>query len=243
MSLKKTFIAIGLVAIVAVSVIVLVLLSQKKETGLQEPAQNQQSAIPAVLPFKTESSESQENVEKARKIFENITQESISDKTKKDGLKLIAFENQKGSPIPLSDFEKALGVEINPKIQEYLNNGYQIFYCPGSGEKKEFGVFLNYNQEKVFIGFSYDVLDMMKDWENTIFPDLHASLYPNINFSEEKLSQKIEFREGKYRYAGVNLPGGEKSSIQYQAVGDGIIIATSLSCLDNLYQHFEPTDP
>ncbi|MCX6766797.1 MAG: hypothetical protein NT170_03405 [Candidatus Moranbacteria bacterium] len=243
MSLKKIFIVVGLVVIVAVSVTMFVLLSQKKGTISQEPAQNQESAIPAVLPSKTDPSVSQENVKESRKIFENIIQESISDKTKKEGLKLIAFENQKGSPIPLSDFEKALGVEMHSKIQEYLSNGYQIFYCPGSGEKKEFGIFLEYNQEKVYIGFSYDVLDMMKDWENTIFPNLHAVLYPNINFSKEELNQKIEFREGKYRYAGVNLPGGEKSSIQYQAVGDGIIVATSLSCLDNLYQHYEPIDP
>ena len=243
MSLKKIFIAIGLVAIVAVSVTMLFLLFQKKETILQEPAQNQESAIPATLPSGKESSMSQENVELTQKIFENITHETISDKTKKEGSKKIDFENQKGSPISLSDFEKALDVEIYPELQKYLNNGYQAFYCPGTDGKKEFGVYLEYNQEKVYNGFSYDIIAMLKDWEGTIFPDLRAVLYPNINFSKNELNQKIEFRNGKYRYAELNLSGGGKGSIEYDAIWSGIIIAASQSCLDSVHQYYEPIMP
>jgi hypothetical protein len=240
---KKIFIAIGLVAIVIVSLIVLYLLFQKKETVSQEPAQNQESAIPAALPSGAGSSGSQENIEKAREIFENITQETISEETKKEGSKKIDFENQKGGPIPLSDFEKALGVEIYPELQKYLNNGYQVFYCPGSGGKKEFGIYLQYNMEKLYRGFTYDVLDMMKDWENTIFPDLHTVLYPNSDFSGSELNQKLQFKNGKYRYAEMNLPGGEKGSIEYEAIESGVIISASPSCLDKAYQYYEPEEP
>lgn len=242
MSFKKIFIATGIVVIIAVSAIILYLSSQKKETVSQDPAQNKESAIPADLPSETESSVSQENVEKAQKIFENITQETISDKTKKEGSKRVDFKNQKGNSISLSDFEKALGIEVHPKLQEYLDDGYQIFYCPGPGEKKEFGVFLEYNMEKIYVGFTYDVLDTMKGWENTILPDLHPVLFPNIDFSEDGLNQKIEFRKGKYRYAELNLPGGEKGSINYDAIEYGIIIAASPSCLDMVYQYYEAED-
>jgi hypothetical protein len=238
MSLKKIFIAVGIIVIVAVSVIVLYLLSQKKETISQEPVQNQESAIPASLP-----SGNLENVEKARKIFENITQETISDETKKEGSKKVDFENQKGNPIPLSDFGKALDVEIYPELQKYLNNGYQVFYCPGTDGKKEFGIYLEYDMEKLYRGFTYDVLDMMKDWENTIFPNLHAVLYPNSDFSENELNQKIEFRNGKYRYAELNLPGGENGSIEYNAIEFGVVVAASPSCLDKVHQYYEPIDP
>jgi hypothetical protein len=243
MSPQKIFITIGLVVIVAVSVIMLFLLSQKKEIISQEPAQNPESAIPAALPSGSGSSGSQENVAEARKIFENITQETISEETKKEGSKKVDFENQKGSPIPLSDFESALDVEIHPKLQEYLDNGYQAFYCPGTDGKKEFGIYLQYNMEKVYRGFTYDVLDMMKNWENTIFPDLHTVLYPNSNFSDNELGQKLQFEKGKYRYAEVVLPSGEKGSIQYDAVESGIIIATSPSCLDRVEQYYEPIMP
>jgi hypothetical protein len=243
MSLKKIYIAIGLVAIVAVSVVMLFLLFQKKETISQEPAQKQESAIPAALPSGTEAVMSQENVGEARKISENITQETISDETKKEGLKRISFENKKGSPIPLSDFERALGIKIDPALREYLDNGYQVFYCPEAGGKKEFGVFLEYNLKKIYRGFSYDVLDMLKGWETKIFPDLHAVLYPNSIFSEGELNQKIDFRHGKYRYAEVNLPNREKGSIQYEAIELGIIITTAPSCLDNAYQYYEPVEP
>lgn len=238
MSPKKIFIVAGIIVIVAVSVIVLYLLSQKKETVSQEPAQNQESAIPTALP-----SGSQESVELTQKIFENVTQETISDETKKEGSKKIDFENQKGSPIPLSDFENALDVEIHPKLQEYLNNGYQVFYCPGSGGKKEFGIYLEYDMEKLYRGFTYDVLDMMKNWESTIFPDLHTVLYPNSDFSDSELNQKLQFKNGKYRYAEMNLPGGEKGSIEYEAIESGVIVAASPLCLDKVYQYYEPIDP
>jgi len=238
MSPKKIFIAAGLVVIVAVSVIVLFLLSQKKETISQEPAQNQESAIPAALPFG-----SQENIKEVRKVFENAVQETTSDKTKAEGSKKIDFENQKGSTIPLSDFESALDVEIYPKLQEYLNNGYQVFYCPGTDGKKEFGIYLQYNMEKLYRGFTYDVLDMMKNWESTIFPNLHTVLYPNSNFSGSELNQKLQFKNGKYRYAEVNLPGGEKGSIEYEAIESGVIVAASPSCLEKVYQYYEPIMP
>ncbi|MDD5489761.1 MAG: hypothetical protein PHP25_03740 [Candidatus Moranbacteria bacterium] len=243
MSLQKIFIITGLVIIIAVSAIMLYLSSQKKETVSQEPTQNGESAVPASLPSKGESSGSQGNVEKARKIFENTTLETISEKTKIDGSKEVDFKDQKGNPIPLSDFEDALGVEIYPKLQEYLNNGYQVFYCPGADGKKEFGVYLEYNQEKVYNGFTSDVLNMMQGWENAIFPNLHAVLFPGIDFREDSLNQKIEFRGGKYRYADVNLPGGRKSSVQYDAVESGIIIAASPACLDNVHQYYEPAMP
>ncbi|MFA6193527.1 MAG: hypothetical protein WC726_01525 [Parcubacteria group bacterium] len=243
MSPKKIFIVAGIVVIVAVSVVMLFLLSQKKETILQEPAQNQEGAIPATLPSKTESSGSQENIKEARKIFENVTQETISDETKKEGSKKIDFKNQKGSPIPLSDFENALNVKIHPKLQEYLNNGYQVFYCPGTDGKKEFGIYLQYNMEKVYRGFTYDVLDMMKNWESTIFPDLHTVLYPNYDLSDSELDQKLQFKNGKYRYAEMNLPGGEKGSIEYEAIESGVIAAASPSCLEKVYQYYEPIDP
>lgn len=240
MPLKKNFIALGIVVIVAVSVMMLFLLFQKKETISQEPAQNQKGAIPATLPSKTESSGSQDNIKEAQKIFENITQEKISDQTKKEGSKKVDFENQKGSPIPLSDFENALDVEIYPELQKYLNDGYQIFYCPGAGDEKELGIYLEYNMEKIYRGFTYDVLDMTKDWEKSIFPDLHTVLFPGVDFGKDSSNQKIDFRDGKYRYAEVNLPNGEKRSINYDAIEAGIIIAASPSCLNKVHEYYEP---
>jgi hypothetical protein len=243
MSPKKIFIAIGLAVIVAVSVIMLFLLSQKKETISQEPAQNSESAIPAALPSGTGSSGSQENVAEAQKIFKNITQEKISNQTKQEGSKKIYFKNQKGSPIPLSDFENALGAKIYPELQKYLNNGYQVFYCLGAGNEKEFGIYLEYDMEKVYRGFTYDVLDMTKDWEKSIFPDLHTVLFPGVDFGKDSSNQKIDFRDGKYRYAEVNLPNGEKRSINYDAIEAGIIIAASPSCLDKVNQYYDPSEP
>jgi len=243
MSSKKIFIAVGIIVIVVISVIVLYFLFQKKKAVLQEQTQNQEITIPASLPSGIGSSMSQENVAEARKIFENITRETVSDETKKEGSKKIDFKNQAGSPIPLSDFEKGLGVEISPKLKGYLDDGYQIFYCPGSDGKKEFGLYLEYSQDKIYRGFTYNVLDMTKGWEGTIFPNLHAVLFPDVDFSEDSLNQKIQFRDGKYRYAEVGLPGGEKSSIQYKAIECGIIVSTSPSCLDNAYQYYEPSEP
>ena len=242
MSPKKIFITIGLVVIVAVLVIVIYVLSQKKRVGVGSQIQLGNQAA-ATLPSGTESPNSQANVEKAQKIFENINQETISEGIKKDGSKKIDFKNQEGSPIPLSDFEKALGVEIPSKIQEYLSNGYQIFYCPGPDGKKEYGAYLDYNQVKIYRGFTYDVLDMMKSWETTIFPNFHTVLFPNIDFSQDDLNQKIEFRDGKYRYAEVNLPGGKKGSINYEDVEFGVIIAASPSCLEKVHQYYAPSEP
>ena len=134
-------------------------------------------------------------------------------------------------------------VPIPSKIQEYLSNGYQIFYCPGPDGKKEYGAYLDYNQVKIYRGFTYDVLDMMKSWETTIFPNFHTVLFPNIDFSQDDLNQKIEFRDGKYRYAEVNLPGGKKGSINYEDVEFGVIIAASPSCLDKVHQYYAPKMP
>jgi len=245
MSLKKIFITAGLVIILTVSVVMFYLLSSKKEkVDLQEQSASQSVSSPAVLPSGTESSAKQGDGEKGQKTFESITQEPISGEITKEGLRnIIGLKNQKGDPTANFDFENVLGIKIDPRIHDYLDNGYQTFYCPEPDGKKEFGIFLEYNLEKIYRGFSYDILDMLKGWEGTIFPDFHTVLYPNTNFSESELNQKIEFRNGKYRYAQVNLPGGKKGSIQYEAIEFGIIVSTSPSCLDNAYQYYEPNEP
>jgi hypothetical protein len=243
MSPKKIFITIGLVAIVIISGVVLYFLSQKRQPISQDSVQNQEGTLPAALPSETRFSGNQENVAEARKIFENAVQEAISDQTKEEGSIKIDFKNPDGSQLSLSDFKKALDIEIPSKLQEYLSNGYQLFYCPGPDGKKEYGAYLDYNQAKIYRGFTYDVSAMMKSWEATILSDLHTVLYPDSTFSDAELRQKLQFKDGKYKYAEVNLPGGKKGSIQYDAIEFGVIVAASPSCLDKVYQYYEPSDP
>jgi len=97
--------------------------------------------------------------------------------------------------------------------------------------------------KKIYRGFTYDVLDTMKVWEDTILPNLNTVLFPDIDFNEDSLNQKIEFRDGKYRYAEINLPGGEKGSINYDAIEYGIIVSVSPSCLDKVHPYYESVEP
>jgi hypothetical protein len=239
---KRNIIIFGSILLVLAIVGIFYFISAKKVQN--QAKQTNQPAVTSNVTLPAETSVNPQNVQSVQKIIENTTQEPISSQTTQEGSKLVNFKDQNGKPIPLADFEKATGVAINQQLRGYLDNkDYRIFYCLEGNSGKDLGVYFGYNVQKAYANLYPDTLAWMKDWEKTMLRDLHAVLFPDVNFSEGDLNQQVQFKDGKYRYAEIRLPDGKKSSINYHVSDNGVIIAASPACLEKLISIYEPVEP
>jgi hypothetical protein len=242
MAKRTLFILIG-IGILALSAIIFLLIGKLGKSNNEIQSANQSSTpSPATLP--TEVANSQQNAQDVQKIIENAKQDPISAQTTQDGSKLVDFKDQSGNPISLSDFEKTTGSTINQQLRSYLDSkDYRIFYCPAENNGKDFGVYLGYNVSRAYDNLYPDTKKWMKDWEKNMLRDLHMLLFPDIVFSDNDLNQQLQFKDGKYRYAEIRLPGGKISSINYHVSDNGVIISTALPCLSKIVDIYEPLEP
>ena len=118
-----------------------------------------------------------------------------------------------------------------------------MYYCPIGGSKKEYAVYFGYNVEKAYANLNPDTFTWMKNWEKNMLQDLHPVLFPGADFNQGDLNQNLQFRDGKFRYAEIKLPDGGASSINYYVSLNGVIITTSVSCMEKLINIYEPLQP
>jgi len=154
------------------------------------------------------------------------------------------FADKNSKPIPLDNFLKANGSKISTKIEGFLDkSNYQTFYCPNDKGGKDFGIALYVNPGGFYPNRYNDIMMNLKEWERTILPDFYSIIFPDTNFSEGDLQQRLLFKDGKYRYVELTLPDGQKSSINYENFGDVVVIAASAGCLDKVSSILEPLEP
>lgn len=237
---KKTLfilIAIGILELVA---IVFLIVGKFGNNNIQN---NQPSTPnPTVLPAGEE--DSKQNIQSVETKIKNISESPASQQAVKEGVESMEFKDAQGSKILLTDFEKATKISITGQLRSYLDSkDYDMYYCPAENNGKNFGVYLGYNVSKAYGNLYPDTKKWMKDWEKTMLRDLHAMLFPDMIFSDSDLNQNLEFKDGKFRYAEVRLPGGKISSINYHVSDNGVIISASPSCLDKLIGIYEPLEP
>lgn len=203
-----------------------------------------QSSVPnpTVLPSGEEDSE--QNIQSVATKIENIAESPVSQQAIKEGAESIDFKNAQGNKILLTDFEKATKISIIGQLRKYLDSkDYDMYYCPAGSDKKDYAVYFGYDVGKGYGDLYSGTVAWMKDWEKTMLPDLHAVLFPNVNFSQSELSQQLQFKDGNYRYAEVRFPDGKIGSINYSISGNGVIISASPSCLDKLVDIYDPLEP
>ncbi|MFA5926180.1 MAG: hypothetical protein WC831_04555 [Parcubacteria group bacterium] len=157
-------------------------------------------------------------------------------------LKDIQFKDKEGNPIPLNDFEKAVGIKVDDQLQKYLKSGdYSFMVCSGKDGEENHGLLLNIrllSKEETFP----DVIKILSRWEPSMLSDLSGILFKNASLGESDLSKKMEFKDGKYRYAELTLENGKKISLNYVWVDDYVIFATSLECTDEIYDYVYGAD-
>lgn len=143
------------------------------------------------------------------------------------------YDNEK-KHISLDTFSSSMGMKINRDVLNLLDhNNYAVFSCGSTDGMKNMGLYVNVRLMPDYKGDLYgDEIRFMKDWESTMLEDTKNILFPGIDFSEKNLQQKVSFKDGKYRYAPIILPGGAKSSLNYTILYDPIIISNSVDCLD-----------
>jgi hypothetical protein len=194
------------------------------------------------------------NVNNGNSPYGNLTISNANDQsqTNKDIVNFISTPSTKnltqvidknGQIIPLETFTSAMNFKINPDLNALLDNkDYQLVKCPES--PNSFGVLLNIRLFPDRPNIYRETRAIMKNWESTIFQDTYPLLFPSANFNAESVaSQKLSFRNDRYRNAEVTLPNGSKSSVNYDVVFDSIIITNSPSCLAKISALVETIEP
>ncbi len=157
-----------------------------------------------------------------------------------DGISLdYPINDKNGNMVELPTFLSAVGAQINPQVRDLLgSNYYGFFYCINEKKEKEYGISFdigtyspqNLQSERI------EAQKAMKSWEPYMLKDLHPILFPKKKINESFLNQNLQFQEGEFLYASVNI-SGEQESINYfietdkKSVVNRIYITTSQNCL------------
>jgi hypothetical protein len=241
MKKKTLFISVGIGILVLITFAFLIVTKFGNKANIQNTEQPSVSN-PTALPTETENSK--QNIQSVQTNIKNISESPVSQQAIDKGIESIGFKDAQGNKIPLTDFGKATKISIIGQLRNYLDNkDYDMYYCPANGNEKKYAIYFGYDVSKGQGNLYSGTLTWMGNWEKTMLSDLHAVLFPEVNFSKEELDQKLEFKDGKFRYAEVLLPGGKISSINYHVSLNGVIISTSPSCLDKLVEIYEPLEP
>jgi hypothetical protein len=251
---KKTYIIIAviLLVIVVVAIVVLALNSPKvkndeKKTTNEEQVSNLPTDIPKIDVLRVDNIDNSTQIKNSYDSYASQDYEKFK-YYEADGISdVFAPSDKDANLIPIETFLNSIDANINPKIKSIIEaNYYGLFYCINEKKQKEYGIALDLNdKDPVKTKNNFDSAgDAMSVWELYLLKDMQNVLFPADKLNEAELNQSLFFKDGKYRYAEVNLPNG-KSSINYKVVGDSlnlIIIATSQDCVKKAIGLFEALD-
>lgn len=155
--------------------------------------------------------------------------------------KYFQLTDNQDKTIPLDRFSDRIGLTINPSLSEIINNtDYSLFYCLQDG-KKDYGIVLKTGASLDHASNNFArMAKITQEWEPTMFLDTKSVIFPdatNTNFVS--LNTNVEFKDGAFRYADINMPDGSKKSINYYITSDSVFISSSKECL---YKTFPDTE-
>ena len=247
---KKTIIILTLsLALVVIAVMLISRLADKETSKI--PVDVPKASTTIQLPSgKTRDSyaniSNPNDLDEIKKTFSNFVGEAIKADISETGIKTIKFIDAKGMPITLAAVSSSIGITIPRTLSNLIEDKeYDIFYCSSGGGKKDYGFVL---YAKSAVGRSLDEKDyneiakQVRQWESSMLRDLHPLLFPGIFSSKANLDQELLFRDGKARFAEVQMPDGTKNSINYKQLGDPVVIASTLDCLEKGIGYFFDTE-
>lgn len=238
---RKKIIIVGIIVVIVIiiAVAVFMLVSKKSQMTQTQPAP---SPVAVQLPADPNASvaTSSGDVEGTKDAFEKYVAAVPQTPLGEAGYKKTQIRDKNNQPVSLDTFSQSTGITIYPKIKNLLKS--DDFYPVNCG-KGTSGLIVNAKLFNSYPNLYQDELAWMKEWEKDMLKDLHPVIFPDVSFSEEDLGQKVEFKDGKYRYAEVALPDGTKGSINYNIVFDSIIITNSLNCLDKISNDYLSLEP
>lgn len=224
--------------------IVIAIMMGRKGGQEKEKTTEEVPAFPVESNFERINVPENEDVQGIKRIFDDYVKKDLGIIEKEKGYSQTQLVDENNRPISLDVFSKAVGIKINRNIRNILNqDDFVLVRCNDENSQSQRGIILNVKLFKSFPDLYDKEIEWMKEWEPTMLSDLHKVLFPNVAFDEAYLNKPLQFREGKYRYAEIELPDGMKSSINYNIVFDSIIITTSLPCLEKISLDCETPEP
>lgn len=252
---KKTYIIIAIILSIIVVSVILVLNYSNLNNNKKNIVGEEQSGNLPNLPIETPKIDVMrvDNIDDSVQI-KNSYDSYVSQDYKKfkyyeaDGISEVFSPSDKNvNLVPIDTFLNSIDANINPKVKDVSGkNYYGLFYCINEKKHKEYGITLDLN-DKDSVKTKNNLKNAgsaMAAWEPYLLKDMHNILFPSDKLSDTGISQLLSFKDGKYRYAEVNLLN-EKSSINYKVVGDSlnlIIISTSQNCISKAIGLFEALD-
>lgn len=185
------------------------------------------------------------NSEEIRKGFKELINQIDKDSSYKPIPKWTIITDNNNRQVPIDDLTSAIGSSIPNNILDIIDkNYYEFASCVGEKGEKSLGMML---KGKVVEGYQPDLFQNMKkyeqDWESTLFHDTRAILFPNYDSNKlNELNPGVAFKNGKYRYADINLPDGKKSILSHALIGGMFVISNSVDCMDKMSWAAEPSD-
>ncbi len=238
--MKKIIIFSSLFIFLAIIIVMMIVRKNDQKEG--DLIQTQ--TVPVADNFEKIYLKEKENEQEIKENFKEYVQKELVANEVEKGYSQAQIVTPSGEVVGLEMFSQAMEIKINRNIKNILNqNDFALVKCQSENGRNMQGIILNVKLFKSFPNLYEREKEWMREWERTILGDLHQILFPGIVFGESYLNKPLQFRDGKYRYAEVELPDGTRSSINYNIVFDSIIITTSLPCLEKISVDYETLEP
>jgi hypothetical protein len=237
MNKKKLLIGgIALLVIIAIALTIYNKLSSPPASST-DSSPNQQPTI-SLFPTDVHTVQNINDTAEIQSSFNSYRGETIPNEALETRVRDIKIADTEGQNAAIVDVISTLNATLPASITEIVDKrDYNLFYCPDYELKKHYGLLMN-------IKFGNNpmtdeaIVARLKQWEPTMLKDLAPVLFPDISFSTAQLTQPIQFKDGKYRYAEFALPDGSSGSINYVHYGSPIVISSSTECMTHATKHF-----
>lgn len=251
--MNKKYIIIITLAVVMLVVIAAFMFNSSNEKNIQDNvvSEEQIDNLPVELPqsgvMRVGNNASSDQI---KKTYEDYINQDYRDFKfyEEDGISEAFSPSDKDvNLIPIGTFFEAIGANINPKVKEIIGtNYYGLFYCINDKKQKEYGIAFDvggHDQENLD-KYNAEAVEDMRAWEPYMLKDLHNILFPMSKLDEASLNQPLNFQDGKFRHAKLNLFNKETAieySIEKKPI-NRINITTSQACLQKSINYFESLD-
>jgi hypothetical protein len=254
MNKKKIIIALVAVSLIVVVAVLALLLYKSNQNGAGKTPGKENGILPnlpeEISEITTLRVDDINNTTQAKNSYDDYVSRNFEEfpYLEKNGISdAFAPSDRNANLIPLEKFFGSVGASVNQKVKSIAGmNYYALFSCLNENKQKEYGIVfdmseadLSKTKENVANANEY-----MRQWEPFLLKDLHTILFPQAGFDENSLNQKLVFKDGKYRYADIDLSSG-KSSINYKIAGSPlnlIVVSTSPKCVEKAIFLFEGFD-
>ena len=186
--------------------------------------------------------------EEAKQAFE----EQLTLATEKNSeFSQAVLTDKRDNVVPLGSLTEGMDIKLEKSLENNIQqNNYKVFFCSNGTNNPYIGLMFRFKESNSVDEF-YDIYDSiengLRDWDQSIFPDLQNLLFPNSVINSNAIAEfhsTVYNSEKNYaivKYANFKDTTGKDLSIDYTYLMESVFISNNKDCLRKVLDYYGPS--